>query len=199
MNRKATFVLFVALIAALLASNQASAGYDPTIGRWLSRDPIGEDGGTNLYRYVENDPINAVDLLGLDTYRQRRQIGGTGIAGVGQVGTHSFIFTTQPNGSLGNTYSWGNSANPRGWNVNQSEDRAAANAALASNSQFYLNRIGDSSLDPFVDMAYYVLLNDPAHTHPNYWIGPNCKSEANDLTDLALSLRQTFILVLFGL
>ena len=23
---------------------------------WLSRDPIGEDGGINLYRYSDNDP-----------------------------------------------------------------------------------------------------------------------------------------------
>ena len=29
--------------------------YDPTIGRWLSKDPIGFNGGdTNLYRYVAN-------------------------------------------------------------------------------------------------------------------------------------------------
>ncbi|MDG2123280.1 MAG: DUF2235 domain-containing protein, partial [Verrucomicrobiales bacterium] len=39
--------------------------YDPNHGRWISRDPIGEDGGTNLYSFVGNDPINATDLLGL--------------------------------------------------------------------------------------------------------------------------------------
>ena len=40
--------------------------YDPVTGRWLSRDPIGEDGGINLYGYVFNDPIGLVDQLGLD-------------------------------------------------------------------------------------------------------------------------------------
>jgi RHS repeat-associated protein len=35
--------------------------YDSSIGRWLSRDPIGEKGGMNLYGYVGNDPISYVD------------------------------------------------------------------------------------------------------------------------------------------
>lgn len=39
--------------------------YDPELGRWLSRDPIGLRGGINLYGYVKNDPIHRTDLLGL--------------------------------------------------------------------------------------------------------------------------------------
>ena len=39
--------------------------YNPTIGRWLSRDPIGESGGLNLYEYVSNSPIRLRDMLGL--------------------------------------------------------------------------------------------------------------------------------------
>jgi RHS repeat-associated protein len=39
--------------------------YSPRDGRWLSRDPIGEAGGLNLYGFVQNDPINQVDALGL--------------------------------------------------------------------------------------------------------------------------------------
>ena len=39
--------------------------YSPQTGRWLSRDPIGEAGGVNLYGYVENGSINAIDPTGL--------------------------------------------------------------------------------------------------------------------------------------
>ena len=39
--------------------------YQPTIGRWLSRDPIEESGGRNLYAYNLNSPINWIDPLGL--------------------------------------------------------------------------------------------------------------------------------------
>ncbi len=40
--------------------------YDPEAGRWLSKDPILFLGGDfNLYAYVKNDPVNAVDPLGL--------------------------------------------------------------------------------------------------------------------------------------
>jgi RHS repeat-associated protein len=40
--------------------------YDPDLGRWLSRDPIGENGGINLYDYAANGPTSAIDPLGQD-------------------------------------------------------------------------------------------------------------------------------------
>jgi len=39
--------------------------YDAQTGKWLSRDPIGVEGGVNLYSYTENNPVNRVDVMGL--------------------------------------------------------------------------------------------------------------------------------------
>lgn len=39
--------------------------YKPSTGTWLSRDPISEMGGKNLYAFVANRPINAFDAFGL--------------------------------------------------------------------------------------------------------------------------------------
>lgn len=39
--------------------------YDSELGRWLSADPIGEEGGMNLYAYLQGDPINWMDPFGL--------------------------------------------------------------------------------------------------------------------------------------
>ena len=38
--------------------------YNPTDGRWTSRDPIAEQGGYNLYGFLFNDPISFIDYLG---------------------------------------------------------------------------------------------------------------------------------------
>ena len=55
--------------------------YDPQLGRWLSRDPIEEDGGWNLYEMSWNSIINLWDNLGLDSMNVsdgRRTFGGAG-------------------------------------------------------------------------------------------------------------------------
>jgi RHS repeat-associated protein len=39
--------------------------YDPAVGRWLSKDPLGPVEDHNLYRYVNNRPASAIDPSGL--------------------------------------------------------------------------------------------------------------------------------------
>ena len=42
--------------------------YDSSNGRWLGRDPIGEQGGVNLFGFVGNNGVNLADVLGLKVY-----------------------------------------------------------------------------------------------------------------------------------
>ncbi|MCF6313821.1 MAG: RHS repeat-associated core domain-containing protein [Verrucomicrobiales bacterium] len=97
--------------------------YSVKTGRWISRDPIGERGGVNLYGFVGNDGVNAVDV-----FRVNRKLG----AKPGQENTarsrcnfisHTFIATTDENGNVENTYSWGNTANLEGWAPQKSKRR----------------------------------------------------------------------------
>ena len=62
--------------------------YDATTARWLSRDPIQEVGGLNLFAYVANDPVNYIDLFGLKltdsqianiVFNETRSISGPGV------------------------------------------------------------------------------------------------------------------------
>jgi RHS repeat-associated protein len=58
--------------------------YDPAIGRFISRDPIGFAGGLNLFAYCGNDPINCIDPLGL-RWREILGVGGSVVGGLAGV------------------------------------------------------------------------------------------------------------------
>lgn len=44
--------------------------YSPAQGRFLGRDPVGEQGGLNLYAFCGNDPINHIDYIGAITWEE---------------------------------------------------------------------------------------------------------------------------------
>jgi RHS repeat-associated protein len=50
--------------------------YSPDLARWLSRDPIAEKGGLNLYTYVGGNPVNFLDELGLEQKPHGEDDGG---------------------------------------------------------------------------------------------------------------------------
>jgi uncharacterized protein RhaS with RHS repeats len=63
--------------------------------RWISRDPIAEKGGLNLYGYVGSDPINARDLFGLEV--RAYNYPAFGIPNT----NHDFFWSTTENNGVG--------------------------------------------------------------------------------------------------
>ena len=60
------FTLLLGLLFATVLTDQASALYDPGVGRFCSRDPIGYEGSQwNLHEYADSIPCSAVDPMGL--------------------------------------------------------------------------------------------------------------------------------------
>jgi len=88
------------LILSLLIYYRARY-YDPAVGRFIQRDPLGLAGGINLYAYADNNPVNFNDPSGLlahqtglwwdtqnETYHLTTRISG----GLGAIGGGSEAF-----------------------------------------------------------------------------------------------------------
>ena len=73
--------------------------YDPEVGRWTAKDPIGFAGGdTDLYGYVLNNPVNLIDSLGL--LNIIAGVGGSAVGVTGAEGSLGVVVNT--NGGLNN-------------------------------------------------------------------------------------------------
>ena len=77
-------------VLCIAGAEQASAFYNPGTGRWLSRDPIEENGGVNLYGFVGNQPVSNVDALGLSPV-----LSGSTVSGPIPSGSKSGAFNWQ--------------------------------------------------------------------------------------------------------
>ena len=59
-------LVLLMVVSWLALPGSVLAFYNPEAGRWLSRDPIAEKGGQNLYVFVGNSTLKRIDPFGLD-------------------------------------------------------------------------------------------------------------------------------------
>ena len=165
--------------------------YHPALRRFLNQDTllgsIGSSASLNRFAFVANDPINGIDPLGFDTYLINRDLAKFGDSAASRSNpiTHTFTLTTNPDGSIKHTYSWGNDANLKGWNLDQPLDRKTGREAL---DKELAEKVGDKSLDPFIHKAYDEL-NNKDNEHYNWIVYSNCKTESSKLVDRAKKLQ----------
>jgi hypothetical protein len=98
------------LLAGCLAgfAPVAQAFYNPATGRWLSRDPIEERGGNNLYGFLANNGVGQVDMDGRSQWSEiekcNRKIENPSndcIIGCANVRGHDFFRWPDGNGGYG--------------------------------------------------------------------------------------------------
>ncbi len=184
--------------------------YDTESGRYTQVDPIGFAGSDwNIFRYAFNNPIFIIDPLGLDTFIQNRELNPKNLhlrKPVEHFASHTFVYTTNDDGSLKHTYSWGNDYDKQNkgmWFKDSPEDVSAALIAIKQRHEFegapyckrpflpdnFGDRIGGKELDKFVEKAFQMRKKNPKHNSRHGWhLFNNCKHEAKRLINDAKSL-----------
>jgi hypothetical protein len=64
-NCMAGLLIWLVAMLWMFSAVPCRAFYNPSTGRWLSRDPIAEEGGENVYTFAGNNPCDHTDIVGL--------------------------------------------------------------------------------------------------------------------------------------
>jgi len=121
--------------------------YDPRIGRFLQRDPLGDQPDINLYRYVGNNPINRIDLLGLSGYLIIHS--GSDSDREGSLSGHSWIEYRNDNGTVTTYGTYGNNAGAqRAHGLNKNSELGLVGTATR---QTYINDSQEAVLTSYID------------------------------------------------
>lgn len=86
MRRLQIKMLLLFPAAAFLVTHSSLAFYNPSTGRWLNRDSIGERGGANLSNFTANPPVSHRDADGrLMTFAENNAVSRIDILGLASV------------------------------------------------------------------------------------------------------------------
>ena len=166
--------------------------YDPKIGRFISKDPLGFVDGPNVYSYVKNNPINSIDLYGLDTYYINNQF--STITPTNSPISHSFLAITDidpitDKEIVVKTFSWVNT-NGGSWE-NPLKEQNIKGAQRAIDTGVGSWKKGNDTLDPYIEAVFEKFKNEKGGYWPfdgNSFRG-TCKNQADRLAKTAKKCR----------
>ena len=135
--------------------------YNPRDGRWLSRDPLGEAGGINLYAFCGNDPVNRIDPLGLAYGNPVLGPGGMWPSDPYAPGGDCYVPPAPPagwGGAIGNGLDWGfgHSGGDTHYGPNSPQSQEMSQSSIAGQLRGYFqNKNKDKLCKDWVGVTNY--------------------------------------------